>query len=159
MTEDLKNEIPSIDIRIDKDGVWYYKGNEMIRKDILELFFQSLDIDQQGRYLIKKDQETFYIEVEDVPFTVISIEPASNEKEGAMSFNILLSDQSVEKLDPTTLRQGEENVLYCSIKNKRFEARFTRKSYYQLAEYIQYDRESDRYFITINDSRYNISSK
>ncbi len=33
-----------------------------------------------------------------------------------MSFNILLSDQSVEKLDPTTLRQGEENVLYCSIK-------------------------------------------
>jgi hypothetical protein len=47
MIEDVKKEIPSIDIRVDKDGVWYYKGNEMIRKDILELFFQSLDIDQQ----------------------------------------------------------------------------------------------------------------
>jgi uncharacterized protein len=39
MTENNeKKDLPSIDIRIDKDGIWYYKGNEMFRKDIVALF-------------------------------------------------------------------------------------------------------------------------
>jgi len=158
MTENTKKEIPTIDIRIDKDGVWYYKGNEMFRKDIVELFHQSLERDQAGRYLIKKNEEAFYIDVEDVPYAVSSIEYSFNEKEAAC-FNMLLSDNSVEELDPATLHIGKENVLYCSVKNNLFEARFTRKSYYQLAEYIKYDSEKDRYYITLNDRLYEISSK
>lgn len=159
MIENTEKDIPSIEIRIDKDGVWYYKGNEMIRKDILALFYESLECDPQGRYLIRKDGEAFYIEVEDVPYTVQSVEYSLDGKDGAAVFNILLSDQSIEQLDPTTLRQGEENVLYCAVKNRRFEARFTRKSYYQLAEYIQYDSENNRYYLTLNDRRYDITSK
>lgn len=159
MTEDTKKEIPSIDIRIDKDGVWYYKGNEMFRKDIVELFYQSLESDQAGRYLIKNNEEAFYIEVEDAPYAVRSIEYSFNKKEGTAGINLLLSDNSIEELDPATLQIGKENVLYCSVKNNLFEARFTRKSYYQLAEYVKYDSEKDRYYITLNDRLYEISSK
>jgi len=159
MSENTKKDIPSIDIRIDKDGVWYYKGNEMFRKDIVELFYQSLESDQNGRYLVKKDEEAFYIDVEDTPYAVRSIEYSSNEREGIACFNLFLSDNSIEKLDPATLQIGNENILYCSVKNNLFEARFTRKSYYQLAEYIKYDSEKDRYYITLNDRLYEISSK
>jgi len=156
MTENTKKEIPSIEIRIDKDGVWYYRGNEMFRQEILELFYQSLVKDQEGRYLIQKDGQTFYIEVEDTPYVVKSLEFSTSEKSGNDGFNILLSDNSIEKLDLETLRRGEGNILYCSIKNNLFEARFTRQSYYQLAEYIQHEPEKDRYYITLNDRTYEL---
>jgi hypothetical protein len=158
METNEKKDIPSIDIRIDKDGVWYYKGNEMFRKDIVALFYQGLESDQAGRYLVKNEKEAFYIDVEDVPYAVISVEYNTN-KEGNSFFNIKLSDDSVEQLDLSTLRIGKENVLYCSVKKNVFEARFTRKSYYQLAEYIQHDTEKDTYFLTLNDRLYEISSK
>ncbi len=30
------------DIKIDKEGTWFYKGAEMFRKDILEIFYEHL---------------------------------------------------------------------------------------------------------------------
>jgi len=112
MTEIGKKDIPSIDIRIDKDGIWYYEGNEMFRKDILSTFFQELDRDAAGRYVIRHNEQTFSIEVEDVPFAVKSVELSSDEQGGAAFFNILLTDDSVEKLDPATLRMEKDNVLW-----------------------------------------------
>jgi hypothetical protein len=160
MTENNeKNDLPSIDVRIDKDGVWYYKGNEMFRKEIVALFYQGLQIDNTGRYLIKNEKEAFYIDVEDVPYAVISVEFSPKDENRASFFNLLLSDESVEQLDPSTLRIGKENVLYCKVKKNIFEARFTRKSYYQLAKYIQHDPEKDTYFLSLNDRLYEISSK
>jgi len=159
MTENEKKEIPSIDIRIDKDGVWYYEGNEMFRKDILSTFFQELERDSTGRYVIRHNEQVFAITVEDVPFAVKSIEPSQDEQGREGYFNILLTDDSVETLDPATLRMGEDNVLYCAVKDKRFEARFTRKSYYQFAEHIQYDSDKDMYYIKLNDTIYEISPK
>jgi len=156
MTEIEKKDIPSIDIRIDKDGIWYYEGNEMFRKDILSTFFQELDRDAAGRYVIRHNEQTFSIEVEDVPFAVKSVELSSDEQGGAAFFNILLTDDSVEKLDPATLRMEKDNVLYCAVKGNRFEARFTRNSYYQFAEYIQYDSEKNMYYIKLNNSIFEI---
>jgi uncharacterized protein len=118
-----------------------------------------LESDHTGRYLVRNEKEAFYIEVEDVPYTVISVEFKSNEEGGTSFFNILLSDDSVEQLDPSTLRIGKENVLYCSVKKNVFEARFTRKSYYQLAKYIQHDPGKDIYFLILNNRHYEISSK
>lgn len=47
------NDIPPCDIRIDKEGVWYYKDAEMFRKDIVNLFYQNLKLDELGRYIIE----------------------------------------------------------------------------------------------------------
>ena len=35
-------ELPPSFIRIDKEGTWHYKGNEMFRKDIVKLFYEGL---------------------------------------------------------------------------------------------------------------------
>lgn len=153
---EIKSESPFCQIRIDKDGVWYYKGAEMFRKEIVNFFYQNLRQDESGNYLIELENDRCYLEVEDTPFVVRSVHRALSEKEGKTVFYLLLSDDIVEALDPETLRVGDENVFYCSVKNRRFEARFLRPAYYQLADDIEYDEEQDKYFILLDGERYYI---
>ena len=149
-----ENEIPSLPIRIDKEGAWYYNGARMFRKDILKLFFESLKRDEQGRYLIEFEGDKCLIEVEDTPFVVKSAGRQNREDHENESIEIFLSDFTSEKLDPSTLRVGMDNVLYCSIKDGKFEARFSRSGYYQIAEFIKYDKDKDAYFVPINKRKY-----
>lgn len=149
-----KRDMP---IRIDKEGVWYYKGVEMFRKDILKIFFECLKRDEQGRYLIELEGEKCLIDVEDTPFVVTAAEAnTGKDRKGNESIEILLNDFTSEDLDLSTLRVGIDNVLYCGIKNGSFEARFSRPGYYQIARYIEYDKDRDAYFIPLNGRNYYI---
>jgi len=121
----------------------------MFRKDILKLFFENLKRDELGRYLIEFEGDKCLIEVEDTPFVVKTADRDNREDHGNESIEILLSDFTSEKLDPSTLRVGMDNVLYCSIKDRKFEARFSRSSYYQIAEFIKYDEDKDAYFVPL----------
>lgn len=157
MAEQPQNEGP--DIRIDRDGVWHYRNMEMIRHDIVQYFYQHLHRDSQGNYRIELDQERCRILVEDAPYVVRSVsldsEVARNGFPGGMTLS--LSDGCREELDPQTLRIGEKDVLYCRVKNKEHEARFSRQAYYQLAEHVEYDPHQDRYFLTIGDCSYTLA--
>ena len=153
------NRLPACDIRIDKEGVWYYRGVEMTRRDIVNYFYQNLKQDQMGRYLIELDNERCHLEVEDTPFVVKAVHRSLSENNGEESIYLLLSDDTLEKLDPGTLWIGNDNVLYCIVKNHQFYARFLRAGYYQLASDIEYDAQRDLYFILMNGYRYYISGK
>ena len=143
----------SHDIRIDKEGAWYYRGAEMFRKDIVDLLYRHLRRDEKGRYLIEFDSERSYVDVEDTPFVIKAIyRSPSHEKED--SIDLLMPDGGMEKLDPSTLRIGDNDALYCTISRQGFDARFSRASYYQIAEYIE--QEHDAYFISLNGHRYYI---
>jgi hypothetical protein len=54
-------------IKVDRDGTWYFEGREIIRKDILSLFYDSLHRDDDGYYLEITGQRE-YLEVEDTVF-------------------------------------------------------------------------------------------
>jgi hypothetical protein len=155
----IKENIPFCDIRIDKDGVWYYKGAEMFRKEIVNFFYQNLKRDESGQYLIELENDRCYLDVEDTPFVIRSVHRALSEKDGKATLYLLLSDETVEPLNPETLRIGNDNVLYCTIKNDRFDARFSRASYYQLANDIEYDDCQDIFFIYIDGRRFYIKNK
>jgi len=144
------DEIPSSDIKIDKDGIWYYGDEEIFRKEIIQLFYQNLKQDQSGRYLIELGDERCYIEVEDTPFVVKSANRTSLENDKREVINIYLSDETLEELDPNTLWVGKANVLYCAVKREAFRARFSRAGYYQIATYIEYNTENNEYFISLN---------
>ena len=146
--------IPASDIRIDKEGNWYFRGAEMVRKDIVSLFYQNLQCDESGRYMIVLPDDWCYLDVEDAPFVVKSIVRRKAEQDREESIYILLNDETVEELDPETLRTGQENILYCSVRNRRFPARFSRPGYYQLAELIEYDPDQDAFFLAQNNRRY-----
>lgn len=152
----ISSDIPFCHIRIDKEGVWYYKGSEMFRKEIVNFFYQNLKQDASGLYLIELENDRCYLDVEDTAFVVRSVWQAISEKDGKAVFNLLLSDDTIDVLDPATLRVGAGDVLYGCVKNDRFTARFLRAAYYQLTDHIEYDENQDEYFIPLNSERYYI---
>jgi hypothetical protein len=145
------------EIKIDKEGVWYYRGAHMFRKEILCIFFENLQIDENGRYMIALGDERCYLDVDDTAFVVeeVSKKEQANDIE---TIYIVLTDDSQEKLDLNSLHVGKENVLYCRVKDGKFIARFSRKSYYQLAEFIEQQEKADTFFINLNGKKYLINN-
>jgi hypothetical protein len=140
-------------IRIDREGLWSYKGNDIPRRDIVRLFYQNLRQDESGLYFIEIGSQRCSVEVEDTAFTVWAVHRNQSDE----SIHLLLSDDSVEELDPGTLRIGHDNVPYCRVKNSGFDARFSRSSYYQLAEHIKYDPPRNAHYLTMRGQTHYIA--
>jgi hypothetical protein len=141
------------EIKIDKEGTWYYCGAHMFRKEILCVFFENLKIDECGKYLIELGEERFYLDVEDTAFVVSAVYKMGLPKDDHNIY-VLLTDDSLEILDLSTLQIGKDNVLYCRVKKGKFTARFSRKSYYQLAEFIEQSENEEMFFIKLNGQKY-----
>ena len=152
----MDEPIPPCNIRIDRNGVWYFQGAEIIRQDIVEMFYSNLEKDEQGRYLIRMGKEVCWLEVEDTPWIVKRVDLVSGPGDNPSHFNIRLSDNSVEVLNLDELWMSNENVIYCKIKGGNFNARFSRPAYYEFSKCIQYDEENQRYFVAINGKEYGI---
>jgi len=142
------------EIKIDKDGLWYYNGAHMFRKEILNVFFDHLKVDECGKYLIELGPERCYLDVEDTAFVVLAVYKTKNPCTGMEQMEILLSDECCEILDMNTLQEGKDNVLYCRVKHGKFAARFSRKSYYQIAEFIEESENGTGFFINLNGKKY-----
>ena len=82
----------NFEIRIDKDGLWYYNGAHMFRKEILSLFFDHLKIDECGKYIIELGPERCYLEVEDTAFVVGAVYKNKIPDNGKEQIEILLND-------------------------------------------------------------------
>jgi len=154
----MKEEIKNLcDIRIDKEGTWYYRGAEMYRTDIVQYLYQYLKKDEKQDYYIEmSDYDRCRIDVEDTAFVVTSVEKL-NWDEGAGKGEIIrirLSDGSEEVLCLDSLSISTENVLYCDVKGNTFKARFSRKSYYQIIKDVEYDEKLETYYLKMNGHRY-----
>jgi uncharacterized protein len=136
-------------IKVDKDGIWYFEGKEIIRQDILSLFYASLHLDEEG-YYIEINGERQYLEVEDTVFLVQGAELVTQHEE---AFWIKLNDGTEEQLDLTTFRIAEGNCPYCLVKGGKFPARFLRLPFYQVAQHALHDAETDEYFLLLNKRR------
>lgn len=146
------------EIKIDKDGIWYYNGAHMFRKEILNVFFQNLRIDECGRYLIELGTERCYLDVEDTAFVVAAVYKTKLPGNRLEQIDILLNDDSCEKLEMNSIYTGRDNVLYCRVKEGKFTARFSRNSYYQIAEFIELSENGVDYFINLNGEKNFIQS-
>jgi hypothetical protein len=148
----------SSEIKIDKEGLWYYRGAHMFRKEILCILFEHLKIDECGKYLIELEEERYYLDVEDTAFVVAAVYKTKLPDDGRDRIDVILNDDSCEKLEMDSLHIGEDNVLYCRVKEGRFSARFSRKSYYQLAEFIEQSENENHFYIDLNGEKYFINS-
>ena len=151
------NSMPSSDIRINAEGEWFHRGLEMTRRGVVRMFYKHLRQDASGGCFFEFGQERYSVHVEDTAFVVWGLrwaEARDGERECAY---LLLSDDSIEKLDPGTLRIRKNNIPYCRVKNGAFEARFSRSSYYQLAERVQYNSVLNAYIISLDGQIYGLS--
>jgi hypothetical protein len=153
--QQMNTQVPIEDrcaIVIDKEGSWFYNGLPIINRQILQYFYQLLEIGPDGGYLLRNGQESCPVEVQDTPFVVTALWPSEGPHE---QFFIKLNDDSVETLAMETLVISAENIPYCMVKG-RFKARFLRVPYYRLAESVQQEGDAV-FFIELNGKRHYLS--
>jgi hypothetical protein len=133
-------------IFLDKEGRWFHEGVEITHSRTLELFSRSVCPDPAGGYRLQIGREQARIEVEDTPCMVREVTFRGSRVE------LKLNDGSRETLDPTTLRIGAVNVLYCNVKREKLPARFLRPAYYQLTSRMEQDQ--DGYFLQVDGQKH-----
>lgn len=148
----------NLEIRIDKDGIWYFHGEEMKRQDIVQYFYQNLKKDSDGNYLIKIGNDCCLVNVEDTPYVIRSVAVSCSKYDGQPCIEMSLTDGSSEELNhDTPLWTGDGNVMYCRVKRGEYAARFSRSAYYQLCEHAEYDPERKQYYINLNNRSYPVA--
>ncbi len=147
-----KPEKTENEIRIDKEGSWFYNNAPIVNRKVFLLFCKSLENDNAGGYLLRIDKETSLVAVEDTPFVVVDAVKDEN------ILKIQLNDETIEHLDLESFYINKSNVPYCRIKENKFSARFLRKAYYRIAEYFEQDEE-DRFFIKLAGKRFHVKQE
>jgi len=143
------------EIFIDREGVWYFSGAEMIRKDIVRYFYHYLKRDSDGGYVIEIGNDRCRVRVEDTPYIVRSAVVALCSHSSRHYIDLSLNDGSNEGLSlDAPLRIGEDHVLYCMVKKGEHEARFSRPAYYQFCKHIDYDSRREEYRLVLNHVSY-----
>jgi hypothetical protein len=146
----MRDVTESCKISIDKDGKWFYHGQEIVNPLVLEYFCNALEKDEQGRYRIVLEQEMCYLEVEDTPFVVATLR---GEPETGLS--VLLNTGLLYELNPETICIGDNNVMYCTLPHG-MKVRFSRAAYYILALMMEEDDQGD-IILKMEDKIYRIS--
>lgn len=126
-----------LDMRIARDGTWYYEDGPITRQSMAQLFSGILRLDDDGTYYLVTPVERWAIEVEDAPFVAIAVDVKGQGKEQVLSFTTNLDD-SVEagpdnpirvQIDPET----EEPAPYILMR-ANLEALMHRNVFYELAD-------------------------
>jgi hypothetical protein len=141
---------------IDKEGRWFFQGEEITHRRTYLLYARNLTLDANGRPLLRVGQEECRVEAEDAPYLVRSLDFWNTEGGGLKSIDLLLNDETREPLQPETLRVGRENVLYCRVRGGLFAARFSRGAYQLLFPFIREDEKSRRFFLLLDGKEYNL---
>ena len=134
-------------LRIDRDGLWYHEDAEVTHEGILASLRDGLLRDADGHYL-QIGPVRVPVEVDDAPLVVVRVEA---DGEGLA---VILNDGSREALQPETLRLGSGEVPYATVKEGRFQGRFSRAAAYQLLQRLEDDPESGRAALVLGPRRW-----
>ena len=124
--------ISSGKIRFGKDGLWYSDEEVIPNRAICRLFSRALQVLPDGRARLELGEDKADVIIEDTPWVVMTV-----EGDPAAGFRVRLNDETEEPLDPSALRVGAANVLYCRVKGGAHEARFLRPAYYELMRHVE----------------------
>lgn len=118
-----------LDMRIRKDGVWFYEGTPIGRPGMVRLFSTVLRKDGDAYFLVTP-VEKVGIQVEDAPFLAVDVEPV----DGGLRFVTSLGDEVVAGPDaPIRVVPGDEPRPYVTIR-RNLEALIDRKTFYRLVD-------------------------
>ena len=125
-----------IDMRIARDGTWYYLGTPIGRKPMVRLFSTIIRRDGDDYFLVTP-VEKVGIKVDDAPFVAVSLEVEGEGEQQVLRFTSNVEDQ-VEAGPEHPLRfeidaQTEEPSPYVHMRNN-LEALIHRNVFYQLVE-------------------------
>ena len=125
------------DIRIGRDGTWYYRGSAIQRKPLVKLFSSVLKRDSDGQFWLETPVEKGRIDVDDAPFLAISLDVKGEGHSQTLTFYTNLdkkitvdSEHPIRiEIDPIT----EEPSPYVVVSGK-IDALIARSIFYQLVD-------------------------
>lgn len=126
-----------IDMRIARDGTWYYMGSPIGRKPMVRMFSSILRHDQDGKYYLVTPVEKVGIIVDDAPLLAVEMTVEGEGAERILAFRTQVDDVVVADaahpirvaIDPVS---GEPSP-YVLVRD-RLEALISRAVFYDLVE-------------------------
>lgn len=126
-----------IDMRIARDGVWYYMGSPIGRIAMVQMFASVLRRDADGRYYLVTPYEKVGIRVDDAPFVAIEMKVEHDGKEQILSFRTNVDDWvTVDASHPLRMTLKPETLEpspYVLVRG-RLESLINRAIFYDLVE-------------------------
>ena len=125
------------DIRIARDGTWYYRGSPINRKPLVKLFSTVIRLDEHGDYWLDTPAERGRIQVDDAPFTAVELELTGSGQDQLLRFRTNVDDW-VEAGPDHPLRVSEapgtgEPSPYILVRDN-LEALIVRPVFYEMVE-------------------------
>jgi hypothetical protein len=131
-------------IRRDAQGRWFQDGEALDHANLTRAFDRWVQRADDGRYCLKNDINWAYITLEGAPYFVRVVRVEAGQPQ------LLLSDDTWQPLDASTLRQAEDNSLYCDVHGGLC-ARFDRLAMQQLEALLGEDEHG--VYLALPDGR------
>ncbi len=124
------------DLRIGRDGTWFYRGSPIGRIALVKLFARVLRRDIDGSYWLVTPVEKGRVTVDDVPFVAVDFDSEGSGPGQRLTFRTSL-DETVDAGPERPIRVVESEVgepaPYVLVR-PGLEARIARAAFYRLVE-------------------------
>lgn len=124
-----------LNMRIAKDGTWFYHGSPIGRKELVRLFASVLSRDENGEFWLITPAEMGRIQVDDAPFIGVELFSKGSGADQTLSLrtnvdeNVMIDGDHPLRVE-TDPRTGEPSP-YVTIRDG-LDARLARSVYYHL---------------------------
>ena len=125
------------DMRIDRNGTWFYQGSPIGRKSLCKLFASVLHRDDHGRYWLITPAERGQIEVECAPFIIIDGEQRDKEWQFTSNLDHCVTLDEQHQLVIHSDENG--NPVPLLRVRDRLDGLVSRALFYRLVESAQHD--------------------
>jgi len=126
-----------IDMRIARDGTWFYKGSPVERKKLVKLFASILTRDDEGDFWLTTKVEKCRISVDDAPLLAVEMRSKGYKNKQQLIFRTNVDDVVIAGSEnPIIVRVNSETSEpspYIRVRDG-IEALITRAVFYDLVE-------------------------
>jgi uncharacterized protein len=130
-------ELGDLDMRIARDGTWFYRGSAITRMPLVKLFASVLRREPDGSYWLLTPAERGRVTVEDAPFIAVAVDKAGNGSEQQLIFRTNLDEIVAAGPDhPLRVETAADGTPAPYIRVRPgLEARLSRPVFFELAEW------------------------
>jgi uncharacterized protein len=129
-------ELADLDIRIARDGTWFYRGSPINRMPLVKLFASVLRRETDGSYWLVTPAERGRVVVENAPFIAVAVDRQGEGHEQRLIFRTNLDEiVTAGPEHPLRIETAEDGTPtpYILVR-PRLEARLARPVFYELVD-------------------------
>lgn len=130
-------ELRDLDMRIARDGTWFYRGSAITRPALVKLFASVLRREKDGDYWLVTPAERGRVAVEDAPFVAVEVERDGDGRDQRLTFRTNLDEIVTagpeRPLRVVTAADGTPSPYL--LVRPGLEARIARAVFYELVEW------------------------